>query len=222
MDKYGDLTGQRFGKLLVIEKDPCGGKYKWRCLCDCGNYSSPRMYSLVNMTTTSCGCSRRKVGVKHHLSNPTYGTWSSMLSRCLNPKKKEYKAYGGAGITVCDRWNIHKGGSFLNFLEDMGERPEGMTLNRVHGNKSYSKETCEWATCSEQCFDQKLKVSNTSGVTGVSWDRSKNKWVAYISVQKKQIRLGNRDNFQDAVSLREEAELKYFGFLLREVRHETQ
>lgn len=221
MGKYGDLTGQRFGKLLVIEKAACG-KSKWNCLCDCGNYSSPRTYPLVNRKTTSCGCGRRSVGAKHHLSNPTYGTWNSMLARCLNPKKKAYKAYGGAGIRVCDRWNIHKGGSFLNFLEDMGERPEGMTLNRIHGNKVYSKETCEWSTYSEQSFDQKLKVTNISGVTGVSWDVSKNKWVAYISVQKKRICLGSSEYFQDAVSLREDAELKYFGFLLREVRHEVQ
>jgi len=163
-----------------------------------------------------------KLGVGHNTSNPTYSTWSEVLRRCLDPKRKAYKEYGGVGVVVCDRWNTKKGGSFLNFLEDMGERPEGMTLNRVHGNKLYSKETCEWASYSVQCFDQKLKVTNTSGVTGVSWDRSKNKWVAYISVQKKRICLGDRDCFQDAVALREDAELKYFGFLLREVRYGVQ
>lgn len=68
-----------------------------------------------------------------------------MRERCLNPKHIWYENYGGRGIKVCKRWDL-----FINFLEDMGERPEGMTLDRVDSNKNYTKNNCKWSTAEEQ------------------------------------------------------------------------
>jgi hypothetical protein len=74
-----------------------------------------------------------------------YNTWAQMLSRCNNPKAQSYKYYGAKGIKVCDRWK-----SFENFYTDMGEKPDGKTLDRIDSSGDYSKENCRWSTANEQ------------------------------------------------------------------------
>lgn len=76
----------------------------------------------------------------------TYASWIAMKSRCVNPKDKKWAFYGGAGVTVCIRWQY----SFENFLADMGERPAGHTLDRKDGDKGYQKDNCRWATPKQQ------------------------------------------------------------------------
>lgn len=83
----------------------------------------------------------------------TYNSWAAMLQRCTNPSATKYSRYGAMGITVCDEWR-----SFDVFLSDMGERPEGMTLDRIDGNLGYSKDNCMWATPLKQSSHLKNNV----------------------------------------------------------------
>lgn len=90
------------------------------------------------------------------VESSTHAIWRGMLSRCRNPKSKDFPRYGGRGITVCDRWL-----QFVNFLADMGERPAGMSLERLDGAEGYSPENCTWATPTQQARNRRGNVCIT-------------------------------------------------------------
>ncbi len=116
-----------------------------------------------------------------------YKTWLSMIQRCTNPKRDSYKHYGGRGIQVCQRWK----NSYTNFLVDMGKKPDkSMTLERVNNDLGYTPDNCIWANRSRQVANTRKKTNNTSGFVGVSFNKQKQKWVSYISVDKKTVYLG--------------------------------
>lgn len=156
-----DLTGKRFGRTTVVaferfdlSKSIPAGRTKrkpiavWRCLCDCGAEHLARGGNLKSGNTASCGCLHiggRPAERHGHYNSGSYSSWDHMNQRCRNPKNKKYPLYGGRGITVCDRWS-----TFSAFLEDMGERPDGKTLDRIDPERGYSPDNCRWATVVEQ------------------------------------------------------------------------
>jgi len=147
MGKKSDLVGKRFGRLNVKELHArIKGSVLWLCVCDCGKEKVVSGGHLLSGDTKSCGCLLKDFKVTHGMSDSaTYTTWEHMKGRCNNPNDDRYKDYGGRGIKVCKRWNRFEG-----FLEDMGKRPKGMTIDRVDNDGDYEKKNCIWTTPSEQ------------------------------------------------------------------------
>lgn len=164
-----DLTGQKFGLLVVLRHEGRNkhGKNLWLCACDCkreGSIKTVEQGKLLrkNSPTRSCGCLVKKHGhTGVNGRSKTYRSWESMLERCYSKSSSSYKHYGEKGVSVCDRWNPREGGGFNNFLEDMGERPERKTLERIDVNKNYCPENCKWATMKEQASNKRNTVMLT-------------------------------------------------------------
>lgn len=136
----------------------------------------------------------------------TYRTWVNMKARCDNVLASNYEYYGGRGIGYCGRWK-----NFENFLEDMGEIPDNMTIERINGKEDYSPQNCRWATQAEQCQNKGDYVSNTSGTRGVSWDKGKALWRSYFSLQGRNIFLYTGPSLEEAVLARKKWELEHRG-----------
>lgn len=208
-------VGGKFGKVTVVEiLGYKGGHRHIKYRCECGTVKTSNIYTIIGNPNFNCGCLNKLAAkerrTSHNKSKTTeYKTWQRMKKRCSNAECKDYPEYGGRGIEVCDGWL----NSFENFLEDMGERPEGMTLDRIDVNGNYEPTNCRWATPQTQAYNQRVYKVNTSGKTGVTWNKKSSKWESRISKEGKEIALGFFDNKGDAIKVREEAELKYYGYL---------
>lgn len=156
-----DLTGNKYGRLLVIKHNGKnnGGVSTWECVCDCGNTKIADSGNLKRGCIRSCGCLRvenatRTIEInsnpsKHDMTgSPEYRSWQSMKKRCYSPNDKYYHVYGGKGVKVCDRWLQ----GFNNFIQDMGLKPStGHSLDRYPDNTGdYGPENCRWATMKQQ------------------------------------------------------------------------
>lgn len=143
MTRLVDISGSKYGDLLVVERvprQPDDKHTKWQCQCDCGNTTVATYINLKSGNTTSCGCKRRPHG---ETNSPTHRCWSSMMGRCV--WKSDAIRYQGI-VSVCERWNDYK-----LFRLDMGERPSSKhSLDRIDNSKGYEPGNVRWATSMEQ------------------------------------------------------------------------
>lgn len=177
MPKLLDLTGERFGRLVVLSMSEVkkSGKVHWNCVCDCGKLAVCVSGNLRNGGSTSCGCFRiERITEERFIhgrnsKDPTYGTWMAMKMRCTNTSSDHYQYYGARGIKVCERWS-----NFMLFLEDMGERPDGMTIDRINSDGDYEPGNCKWSTDIEQANNKRnSRVLEMDGIsmTVSEWGR---------------------------------------------------
>lgn len=147
--KVGDV----FDRLTVIKlfiRDS-HRRIRWECRCSCGKTVYRRQSNLFNNKNNSCGCHKKDIYLTHNMTDSReYKSWSSMKHRCDNIDSVDYKYYGRRGISYCEEWK-----SFENFYRDMGDRPEGMTLDRKDNNKNYCKDNCKWSTSKEQANNKR-------------------------------------------------------------------
>lgn len=151
--KTRDLAGQKFNRWTVISFSHIKNrKAYWFCRCDCGEERIIMGSSITTGGSQSCGCARvdfvTDKNTTHGLSKHIlYSVWQDLHARCKGYNPDDIPCYVNKGIIVCDRWNGPEG--FVNFLEDMGERPEGTQIDRIDNSKGYSPDNCRWVTCKE-------------------------------------------------------------------------
>lgn len=183
MAKIIDMTNQVFGQLIVLRFDKVQNKNsKWFCKCNvCGNVKSISRPDLLSGKRNDCGCRKSEKcsasKLKHGMiKTKTYSSWSKMKYR-IKVGAKHSPVYGT--ITMDERWN-----NFENFLQDMGERPEGKTLDRIDNTKGYYKENCRWATHKEQCNNRSTNVMLTyDGKT-----MNQKQWAEHLGINRDTIR----------------------------------
>lgn len=167
MPKIIDLSGQRFGRLVVVGRaENRGERVSWRCRCDCGGTKTVTAKHLRNGRSASCGCLSPEVNrarlTKHGHARAKrftkeYRSWSLMKSRCLSESDPNYWRYGGRGITVCERWRD----DFASFLADVGPAPgsgKSWGLERIDVNGNYEPGNVRWATQAEQTRNTRANV----------------------------------------------------------------
>lgn len=200
MPKLVDLTGQRFGRLLVLRRaENIGRQTAWLCKCDCGNEKAVPYWNLVSGQTKSCGCLVKEVSAKnakctHKQSySRLYTIWIGMKQRCYYENHKHFKHYGGRGITVCDEWKDDFQ-AFHDWSISHGYE-DNLTIDRIDVNGNYEPSNCKWASTKVQGNNKRSNhtlelngeihtVSEWSKITGIPNSTIHNRLKAGWTIEK--------------------------------------
>lgn len=205
MGKFIDLTGQRFGRLVALERveNSKSRQACWRCICDCGNHTVVCSFDLRSGNTASCGCWQKEIRktlgqrVKTHGLTRTrlYRIWNGMVARCVNPNERIYDYYGGRGITVCDEWRKFE--SFRDWALSHGYT-DSLSIDRIDVNGNYEPNNCRWATAKEQHNNQR---SNRL-LTAFGKTQTLQQWADELNVNRRTIcyRLNRGWSLEDALT----------------------
>jgi hypothetical protein len=204
-----DLVGMYFGELKVIKfLGVDKGNYMWQCICSCGNVIRTSSGSLRNKKIQTCHkCTNKKHG--HSVlgrKTPEYTAWCNMLARCRNEDHKQYHAYGGRGIKVCDRWL-----SFENFFVDMGMRTSNKhSIDRINNDGNYEPSNCRWATRKEQANNTRRNRFLTYGSTTMTLTE----WGSFLDMKEDALwtKLTKRTLEQIVESYMFQIPLKYYAW----------
>lgn len=189
-----DITGQKFGRMTAIEISHRNGKGRvfWKCRCDCGKEKAVSSWHLRLGGTKSCGClhtdfarsgkhSRKHGDACGGELTSEYWRWQSMKARCYNPNTKSYPAYGGRGISICERWLKDYGA----FLSDMGRCPEGFMLDRIDVNGNYEPGNCRWVSLSDSLFNRRPRGNQ---ITHDGKTMNQKQWAEQLGISMRRLK----------------------------------
>lgn len=222
MQKY-DLKayiGKTINRLKVIDLIKVNKANYFVCNCSCNKPESQSKkilaYHVIHGKVQSCGCYNKEIVINnettHGMSKThSFRKWADMIKRCTNPNFKQYKDYGGRGISVCIEWsnNFQAYYNYISQLEHFGEK--GYTLDRIDNNGNYEPDNVRFADKNTQSRNQRIRNTNKSGTKGVHYDVSQNRWKPTIRANGKSIYLGTYKTLEEAIKVRKEAELKYYN-----------
>ena len=226
MVKQIDITGKKFSRLTPIcvdnSKRPKGStRAYWKCECECGKETIVSGSDLRSGKVKSCGCLHDEMAhkrfYKHGMSN-TKLDWvlGAMKQRCNNIHNIDYPNYGGRGIKICDEW-LNDSSEFFSWALSHGYE-EGLSIDRIDVNGNYEPSNCRWVTMKVQANNKNPKhlficknarSDSKSKIRGVSFDKSKNAWVATFNFNNKRVLQKVFKKKQEAIDARQEAEKKY-------------
>lgn len=185
------------------------GNAVWEIKCYCDNIFSTKAYYITTNHTRSCGCLALETRTKHGgVGTRLWGIWNSMKSRCNHPSHTSYNKYGARGIKIHDEWldfNIFREWAYSNGYNDE------LTIERKDVNKDYTPDNCEWADWTEQARNKRVRKNSRSGVTGVIWDKNKERWRVRITNNYKEKDLGRYSSLREAIEARRQGERTYWG-----------
>lgn len=189
--KLIDLTGQRFGRLLVIRcvgRDP-EGRAMWLCKCDCGNETVVHSRHLRTGATQSCGCLIKEAISTHGFSKERlYSVWCDMRARCLRPGEPSYAGYGARGIKICEEWNDYPNFRLwaLNAGYDPGAAKGKCTLDRIDVDGDYCPDNCRWVSVEIQNNNKRSSHFLTvDGETHTLGEWAKMKGICYETLRER-------------------------------------
>lgn len=154
-----NLLNQKFGRLFVLKRaENKNGRVMWLCKCECGKEATVRGSHLILSRTVSCGCFVKDSNIRlrrTHGKTKTriYRIWRDMINRCHYEHYPERHYYADKGVIVCDRWRY----SFVNFLADMGEPENHLSIDRINPFGNYEPLNCRWATAAVQANNTRKK-----------------------------------------------------------------